>query len=70
MSQVVRCRAPARKPRYPGETCASTIGLAGDGIVVQVLEERQDPPPGRVVLTCLACGTVYALDLDTRRGVA
>lgn len=66
MSNVVRCRAPARRPRYPGETCKRTVGWAGEGVTVRILEHREEPPPGQAVLVCPACGTIYALDLVDR----
>lgn len=59
MTDEVRCIAPARKPRFPGERCDSIVTRAPIGVRLHLLglvAHTSLADPTSLVFACKTCG--------------
>jgi len=59
---VIRCRAPARRPRYDGELCNGFVAKVPYSVRVCGLPKHSDRANAdHLVVPCSSCGTLHEL---------
>lgn len=68
---IIRCRAPARRPRYDGELCNGFVAKVPYDVRVCGLPKHSDRAnPEHLVAPCASCGALHEMMRVAEVGLA